>query len=96
MKALDWFNGTEHLYTCTVSPPGWKSWIHNNAACIDEYHFESEDGYIAFQATAAGVLDLSERIGADLSRPDVRVVLLIANMISAELRELRAALKGDE
>lgn len=90
MRALDWFDEKERLRQCVMTPPGWKSWIHNNAACLDEYHFESDDGY-AFQATGAGVIELSDKVGVDLSRPDVRLVLLIANMIAAELKEERAA-----
>lgn len=49
------FGGTEHLRAWEGAPEGWDTWIHNNAACIDEFQFQRRSDGLCLQSTRGGV-----------------------------------------
>lgn len=76
------FGGAETARAWEGAPLGWSTWIHNNAACLDEFQFERRKDGLRLQATRSGVLVWFERsTAACIEGEDFAAVLAMAKKI---------------
>lgn len=85
-NAYEAFGSDEPSRAWQGAPEGWSTWIHNNAACIDEFQFQRRSDGLHLQSTRSGVLlwfDYSGTSAALVDDEDFLVVLAMAKQVSA-------------